>query len=431
VEVEGLKKINFYSQVSNNVLLDLAAPASFQELNLKKETLRKAVSKARSISRSNNNFDLSDDDFKPNIPYYKITSSNSNLRTSHNSALVGYVIEKYELFEDGTQKVFDPIIVENPGASSIVDMNVRYGAVYLYKVKTIMDIIVPAVDNANGNVFLISSLISSKPVVTMVETTENLAPPPPTELKFVWDYDRVNPSTTMFDPISNKPFPNTGTRGSLMIYWSFPINSQMDIKKFQLFRRGKITDPFELIKVYDFNDSQLVFPELEDSINEKLIEKSNPESSYFDDDFTKNAEYIYAVASIDAHGLTSNYSEQFKVAFDSSTNQLKVSLVSVAGAPKQYPNLYLQNDLFIDSIKTSEKMTLHVYMTPDCYDVINSQGQSTSVVGSIQKNAKYKINFINIENQLSSQLEIVVNDLRSKKASQKVSSNNFNLKNQP
>lgn len=428
---EGIKKLTSYSQISNNLLLDLTATASAQELNQRQATLKKALQTARNVSRSNNNFDLSDEEFKPSIPYYKISTSNVDISAPSKSSLVGYVVEKYELFEDGSQKVFDPIIIENPGSTAIIDSNIRYGTVYVYKVRTIMDVTIPAIDNSTGNTSLISSLISSKPVTTLVETTENLAPPPPNNLHFVWDYDRINPSTATFDPISNRPYANTGIKGSLMVYWSFPVNSQMDIKKFQVFRRAKVSDPFELIKVYDFNDAQLIFPDLEDSINEKLIEKSDPECSYFDDDFQKKSEYIYAVAAIDAHGLTSNYSEQFKVSFDTSKNRLVTSLVSVAGAPKQYPNMYLQNDLFIDSIKTSEKMTLHVYMTPDCYDVINGQDQTTNVINSSAKGTKYKINFINIENQLSSQLEISINDLRSKKAIQKVSSNNFSLKIQP
>lgn len=428
---EGMKKLTSYSQVSNNLLLDLTATASIQALNQRQETMRKALKTARNVSRSNNNFDLSDDEFKPSIPYYKISTSNVDISAPAKSSLIGYVVEKYELFEDGSQRAFDPIIIENPGSTALVDANVRYGAVYVYKVRTIMDVTIPAVDNSTGNTSLISSLISSKPVTTLVETTENLAPPPPNSLRFVWDFDRINPATAIFDPISNRPYPNTGTRGSLMIYWSFPVNSQMDIKKFQVFRRAKVSDPFELIKVYDFNDAQLIFPDLEDSMNERLIEKSSPECSYFDDDFRKTSEYIYTVAAIDAHGLTSNYSEQFKVSFDANKNRLVTTLVSVAGAPKQYPNLYLQSDLFIDSIKTSEKMTLHVYMTPDCYDVINGQGQVTNVINSSAKGSKYKINFINIENQLSTQLEIAINDLRSKKAIQKVSSNNFSLKSQP
>ena len=101
----------------------------------------------------------------------------------------------------------------------------------------------------------------------------------------------TNNAAAMFDPNSNKPYPNTGIRGSLMIYWSFPINPQMDIKKFQVFRRKKINEPFELIKVFDFADGSVVFPDLEETINQSLIEKTlYPECSYYDDDFLKKSE---------------------------------------------------------------------------------------------------------------------------------------------
>jgi hypothetical protein len=214
-----------------------------------------------------------------------------------------------------------------------------------------------------------------------------------------------------------------------MIYWSFPINPQMDIKKFQVFRRKKINEPFELIKVFDFADGSVVFPDLEETINQSLIEKTlYPECSYYDDDFLKKSEYIYAVAAIDAHGLTSNYSEQFKVSFDAYKNKIEIKLVSVANSPKQYPNLYVQQDLFIDTIKTSNKKTMHVYFSPDCYNVINGSEQLTNVLNSSKFGSSYKMNFINIENQKSCQLNININDLRTVKAKSKVSSNNFNFK---
>ena len=426
---EKIKGLNFYSQINNNVLFDLTSQGSNSTLNVHKQALEKVNKTAKSLIRSNGNFDLTEDEFKPSVPYYKITTNNVDVSSPVNIYLAGYVIEKVELFSDGTQKNHEPIIIENGGTSSFLDLNVRYGTVYLYKVKSIVNISFPAIENSSANTSMISSLISSKPVSSYVETTENLGPPPPTNVKFVWNYDRVNPSTAMFDPNSNKPYPNTGIRGSLMIYWSFPINPQMDIKKFQIFRRKKINEPFELIKVFDFADGSVVFPDLEETINQSLIEKTlYPECSYYDDDFLKKSEYIYAVAAIDAHGLTSNYSEQFKVSFDAYKNKIEIKLVSVANCPKQYPNLYVQQDLFIDTIKTSNKKTMHVYFSPDCYNVINGSEQLTNVLNSSKFGSSYKMNFINIENQKSCQLNINIDDLRTVKAKSKVSSNNFNLK---
>ena len=118
----------------------------------------------------------------------------------------------------------------------------------------------------------------------------------------------------------------------------------------------------------------------------------------------KNSEFIYAVAAIDAHGLTSNYSEQIKVSFDVYKNILNTKIISLAGAPKQYPNLYLKEDLFIDSIKTSNKKTLNLYFTPDCYKASLTNNSVKNLVKT--SGTSYKINFINLDNQDSSQLEI-------------------------
>jgi hypothetical protein len=245
--------------------------------------------------------------------------------------------------------------------------------------------------------------------VTVVETTENIGPPPPTELKFMWNYDRINPLTMQYDSVTNAPYPDTGKYGSLFLYWTFPINSQLDIKYFQVFRRKSVDEPFELIKMYDFNDADIVFPLLEDKINPALIEKTaSPKKSYYDDEFMKDSEYIYALACIDAHGLTSNYSEQFKVRFDAYKNKIVITTISTAGAPKQYPNIYLAEDLFIDTMKTSNKKTLHAYFSPDCYEVQKSINNKIKVFKSEIENTKYKINFINIDNQDNVALDIKI-----------------------
>ena len=71
---------------------------------------------------------------------------------------------------------------------------------------------------------------------------------------------------------------------------------------------------------------------------------------------------------------------------------------------------------------------MHVYFSPDCYNVINGSEQLTNVLNSSKFGSSYKMNFINIENQKSCQLNINIDDLRTVKAKSKVSSNNFNLK---
>jgi hypothetical protein len=403
--LESLKKLSTSTQISNNVVDSLVIDAAGNPLTLNQQsfqTLLPDAAKAGSL--------LPPYEFKTNVDYYEIISADNNVAGVSDSTvrLVGYVIEKSEIFPDGSKLQKETIVIENPSKTSFVDFNVRYGTLYSYSIRSVVDVQYSAVNNVNYNTSTVKSLIASRPVVTVVETTENVGPPPPTELKFMWNYDRINPLTMQYDSVTNAPYPNTGKYGSLFLYWTFPINSQLDIKYFQVFRRKSVDEPFELIKMYDFNDADIKFPLLEDEINPALIEKTaTPKKSYYDDEFMKDSEYIYALACIDAHGLTSNYSEQFKVKFDSYKNKIIVTAISIAGAPKQYPNLYLAEDMFIDSIKTSNKKTIHAYFTPDCYEV---QGTSNKVklFKSEMESTKYKINFINIDNQDNVALDIKI-----------------------
>jgi hypothetical protein len=409
--LDNLKNVSTNAQVSNNLLYDLVQRASNDSLNINKNSFKTIKNQLGSKRNNNSNFDLTEDEFKTNIQYTNVVSSADDANVPTTYKLVGYIIEKTEIFPDGTQRNFDPIVIEDPRFTSYADFDVRYGTVYIYQVKSIMEATFAAVDNVGLGISMISSLISSKPVISYVETTEDIAPPPPTGLKFVWDFDRINPTTAEFDHTSNSIIPGTGVRGSLLIYWSFPINSQMDIKKFQVFRRKNLEDPFELLKVFDFNDAAVKFPDEEKKINQKLVEivTPNPESSYYDDDFSKKSEYIYSVAAVDAHGISSNYSEQFHVRFDQYANKLITRLVSTQNAPKSYPNMYLEKDLFLDSVKTSNKNTMHFYFTPSCYSVSNDNVKTDVVV---TENGRYKVNFINIENQDSTQLTINLKDFR-------------------
>ena len=38
----------------------------------------------------------------------------------------------------------------------------------------------------------------------------------------------------------------------LQLHWNFPVNTQRDIKQWQVFRRTSVYEPFELQKVFDF-----------------------------------------------------------------------------------------------------------------------------------------------------------------------------------
>lgn len=413
--LEKLSSTKFYSQINNNFLHSIVIEGlSSQHPN--DSVLKSFIDYSKKVNKLNINHKLSDAEYKSSIPYHKTYQwdAKSNLDDDATFNITGYIIEKSEIFPDGTINRFKPLVVRGGEKNSYIDFQVRYGAMYFYSIRTIMDVTYNAIDNKNYKFIRVGSFIASKDVTVSLQTIENVAPPPPQDLMFTWNYDRINSNTVIFDHQNNKPFPNTGVPGSLMLSWCMPVNSQMDIKKFQVFRRKTINDPFELIKMYDFDDSLSKFETLEDMISPTLISKEKePILYYFDDDFYKNSEYIYAVASIDAHGLTSNYSEQFKLSFNIFSNKLEKSLVSVAGAPKQYPNMYLEKDLFVDTIKTSNKNVMHVYLNPDCIKISSSDNKEDFILqmknlSNKNDNSKYCINVINTDVQKNRQLNINV-----------------------
>ncbi|MBM5800585.1 MAG: hypothetical protein FJ077_07045 [Cyanobacteria bacterium K_DeepCast_35m_m2_023] len=418
-----LKKLRFDLQISNNVIYDFFAYASgsfFSNNQFYKNNLDFAANKVD----KNPKFTISDDDYKPSIKIYQEGISVSDDLAAIKKTLIGFLIQKAELKTDGTTKNVETILLKDGNKKSYVDFKIRYGTIYVYKIRALFEIKYPAVDTDLMEFYFVNSVIASKPSVSYTETIENVSPPPPVELRFVWDYDRINLNTTEFLPNTNIHLENFGSRGSLMIYWSFPSNPRMDIKKFQVFRRKSIDEPFELIKMYDFNDSIFKYDSLENLINPDLVQRSLvnriygpdlslPISNYYDDDFYKNSEYIYSVASINAHGLTSNYSEQIKVRFDQFSNKIETSLVSIAGAPKQYPNLYLNQDLFLDTIKMMNKKSLNIYFTPDCFSV-TSKNSDKKIIDIKDENLKYVFNFINTDKALGSNLKISLNNLQTK-----------------
>jgi len=413
--LEKLKSTKFQSQINNNFLFDILKQASGSQ-HPNNKTLKSFIDYSLKVNGIVPNYKLSESEYKASIPYHTVYEFGSGYQGHVGSnqddestfKIIGYVIDKVEVFSDGTVNRFSPIVINGGKKNSYIDFQIRYGAVYFYSIRSIMDVTYNAIDNKNYNFIRVGSFVASKDTTVEVQTIEHIAPPPPADFKLTWDYDRFNQNTVIFDHENNRPFPNTGTRGSLMLSWSFPVNSQMDIKKFQIFRRKTVNDPFEIIKQYDFDDSFLKFESLENNINEKVVSKhEEPMLYFFDDDFYQNSEYIYALASIDAHGLTSNYSEQFKIVFNKFNNKIEKTLISIAGAPKPYPNLYLEKDLFVDTFKTSNKNKMHVYLQPDCIKTNNEPILFQRYGENKEYNRqKYVINIINTDVQKSKQVNI-------------------------
>ena len=130
------------------------------------------------------------------------------------------------------------------------------------------------------------------------------------------------------------------------------------------------------------------------------------------DNHPGSSTYIYAIAAIDAHGYTSGFSAQYEVWFDEFKNQLQKKLISHAGAPKPYPNLYLEADTFVDTMHvegpSSKKLTL--IFNPEFYHVYDDQERMQQVLATKQTAGSYKLQFINTDNQKSAVCEIKIDD---------------------
>jgi len=325
--------------------------------------------------------------------------------------LLGYIISKSEILPSGETIDKEPLFVETPLGTTIIDPNVKYGTTYQYRISSIAIIKFQVIDITDPNdpkLFVIQALISSRPSKRIIiSTTENIPPPPPADFRIEWDYT------------DNVP----------MLTWSFPTNSQRDIKYFQIFRRNSINEPFQLLQQYDFNDSTVLFPSGE-FVEQELIKKVNPNIAltyFFDYEFTQNSTAIYALCCIDAHGLSSFYSAQYQITFNKFENKLKHTLISTQNAPKVLPNLLLQRDLFIDTIKTSGFEEVKIYFDPEYLKVskelqfgidkitLEPLAEDLNLWSTLQNsdNGRYVFQMINTDLQTQRNIQITINDLSS------------------
>jgi len=321
------------------------------------------------------------------------------------TSLIGYIIEKYELSSEGFVKIAT-FVIENISINSYIDLEVKYDTDYYYSIRTVAKIDVPGYDETNYEVRNLTYYICSNPVTNKIKCVEMVPPPPPVDINFVWDY-KIN---------------------KLKIVWGMPVNSQRDIKQFQIFRRSSINEPFELIrqKSFDYSTKKYVTGESIDGNRSDMSHEeaalvdyeSRPSLMYVDEDFIADVEvfssskFIYTVASIDAHGMISNYGAQFEVTFDFFKNKIIKNLISNAGAPRQYPNMNLNVDLFKDVIKTDGMAStrMKIYFMPEYFKLKYNNEKVETMLATKEQNSFYKIQIINLQNQKSDSLKVTIND---------------------
>lgn len=412
---EGIKNVILHSQINSKFLLDLTDRA-IEDPNSQfagdMQSLHPFAKKIKNTTQQQTSTAVSESDYKTFVPYIDLTVRKTMSHADGIGAeIVGYIIDKVETLSDGSTKAHPPIIVDSAHVSTSADFNVKYNSTYTYSIRTVALFNLPAVDDDTGDIAMIKVLISSKPSnKVLIDAVDTTAPPSPADFNLFWNYET----------------------DKLVLTWAFPPNPQRDVKKFQVFKRDDTNSPFELQKQYDFDDSIVPFPDMEDP-DPRLIEVIiDPVAFWMDDAFDRtivnNEEQapIYALACIDAHGLTSPFSAQFKVWFDPFQNVLVKKLVSHMGAPKPYPNLYLAAEPFVDSIKVNgpNSKRMKLYFNPEYYHLYDDQGRFVKVLSTQQDGGSYVINFLNLDNGLAQQITITIDD-QVKATTQDVSNSQF------
>ena len=306
--------------------------------------------------------------------------------------IAGYIIDKSEMIVDGRIVDLDPIIIEKPQTTRAFDTDIAYGKRYSYTIRAIAEVELVATVEDQDELIAATMLISSKPSHRIiVDCTEDISPPPPADFQVGWDRKHRAARLT----------------------WAFPVNSQRDIKKFQVFRRATINEPFQLLKEYDFDDNmvQLSSGENPDPL---LVEKlKSAKTMYIDFDFNRTSKFIYAVSSVDAHGFVSNYSTQIEARFNSTKNDIARRIVSSAGAPKPYPNMFVtQDDVIVDVIKDSHHSQMAIHFDPEFLEVVDRYERKLNLLSTDRSGGSYRLQLMNTDLQQPAVLDIVLKDRR-------------------
>lgn len=399
--IASAKDLNFSIQVSNSVVDDVVKKAVGFPESTYQEMYRGLYEISRLVQDTNvvNSKDFDSSDYVHTTSNY-VSLLNAKFATKevYASKIVGYIIERSELTSNGSYKVLEPIIVDNPNSSLTVDAKVKYYGKYRYKIRAVAEVSIPCVIEDTSEFIVSKFLIASRPTVTRdVNCIEEVPPPPPVDVKFIWDWNKDR----------------------LVVTWNFPTNAQRDIKQFQVFKRSTLAEPFTLVKQYSFDDSSVPGIYLENP-NASCVEYvSSPKSFYLDEEFTKTSQCIYAIGCVDAHGMVSTYSAQYGVSFDVYKNKLIVSQISSSGAPRPYPNMNVSAEVFLDSVYESRKTKMTLSFDASTMELTNSEQTDLEFIKTKQSGAKYKILAVNTDLAISKEITVSIDDMRPTKDSQR------------
>jgi hypothetical protein len=322
------------------------------------------------------------------IPAADLEKANNDLFIPEVS-VIGVLFEKYRII--GNKRYPMPSVVYvGSDPRTAYDSKVAYGQTYEYSATTLAKARIP-VTTDDGRTYIQTIFIASKPTKpSQITISEDRAPEPPQDVNYYFNFGEDN----------------------LRITWSPPVNPQRDVKYIQIYRRSSIHEPFQLIANLDFDDSVLRTDPTE-SIDEGLIRSHSSMPTYFiDTEFDRSSSYIYSLVAVDARLISSPYSTQTLVYFDTHKNKVQKRLVSYSGAPKQYPNWMLKENFFVDSMKDSAHSEVNIYFNPEAYTLLRGNGESFPAFysKSVDPFAKYVFQFMNTDRLLEKKLEVTIND---------------------
>ena len=192
-----------------------------------------------------------------------------------------------------------------------------------------------------------------------------------------------------------------------------------DIKGYQIFQRHSLREPYSLVKYFTFNNTEPrlqriyakeIIPDdyiISTETQEPIRYDRNGAPIYFEPleyilSIRPNVDYYMTMCSIDAHGNSSNYGTQYKIRRNNVTGEVDIRVISHAGAPKQYPNLYIPGKLVKPSMLVSGYKYLDVYYAPDTKHSKPNYGKDA-----------FNLQLFELETQSEQNIKIKIND-RSK-----------------
>lgn len=369
--------------------------------------------------RKNTNAAILPGDYIPNVTYFDRSDSLA-FHEPPKAGTCGYVIDKYIIDSTGRRVFLESIVLPNYNYNSFVDKKIVYGAVYAYELRVLSmiqmtvggDLLEESPGTLDSKIFRIKFLVKSRASKQIKVKCFDNVPPPPTDL-VTFRYDFEN--------------------NRLAIKWKYPHTKQKDIKKFQVFKRLSIFKPFTLIAQFDFTDSLVPVDDIEYIDPAVNFRVNSGQTVCFDEGFDKSGDAIYSIVTVDAHNLTSNYSDQVRVVFNRSKNIIETTTISPSGAPKQYPNFFISTTMAQnietvryteDVIRDSGHLKMKVYFDPETLKVLD-QGRPCHFLTRTESSSnleipfvgKYKFQIINIDRQKSNILDINIHDKRTNRRS--------------